>query len=158
MLYASLKTLHLLGVILWVGGMLFAHTCLRPAVAALEGPVRLRLMHDVLGRFFRLVLATSVVVLVTGVWMIGRSARSSVQAGLSFNMPLDWAVMAVLGVLMVAIFGHIRFVLYKRLSAAVAAQDWPVGAAQLGQIRQWVLVNLVLGLLIVVVVRLGAAV
>ena len=73
-------------------------------------------------------------------------------------MPLDWAVMAVLGVLMVAIFGHIRFVLYKRLSAAVAAQDWPAGAAQLGQIRQWVLVNLVLGLLIVVVVRLGAAV
>ena len=33
MSYALLKLVHLLAVILWVGGMLFAHCFLRPAAA-----------------------------------------------------------------------------------------------------------------------------
>jgi uncharacterized membrane protein len=154
MIYALLKTLHLLAIILWVGGMLFAHFFLRPAAALLEPPVRLKLMHDVLGRFFAAVLVASLTALVTGLWMMGRVAKQAVQSGGSFSMPLDWWVMAVLGVLMVAIFGHIRFVLYKRLSQAVAAATWPVAGAAMNSIRQWVTVNLALGLLIVVVVLL----
>ena len=50
MFYAALKTLHVLSIIVWLGGMVFAHFFLRPAVAQLEVPLRLRLMHDVLGR------------------------------------------------------------------------------------------------------------
>ena len=53
MIDATLKTLHLLSIIVWIGGMVFAHVFLRPAVAQLDVPVRLRLMHDVLGRFFQ---------------------------------------------------------------------------------------------------------
>jgi uncharacterized membrane protein len=49
---------------------------------------------------------------------------------------------------MVAIFMHIRFALYKRLSRAVAASEWPAGAAALAQIRLWVSVNLGLGLVV----------
>jgi putative copper export protein len=33
MLYASLKTLHLLALIVWLGGMVFVHFFLRPALA-----------------------------------------------------------------------------------------------------------------------------
>ena len=47
-LYALLKTLHVLATVLWVGGMMFAHFFLRPAVAQLEPPQRLRLMHGVM--------------------------------------------------------------------------------------------------------------
>jgi uncharacterized membrane protein len=54
--------------------------------------------------------------------------------------------MTVVGLLMVAIFGHIRFVLYKRFDAGVAASSWPDAALALGAIRQWVAVNLALGL------------
>ena len=54
MIYAALKTVHVLAIILWIGGMAFAHFFLRPAVAQLEAPVRLRLMHDVLGRFLHM--------------------------------------------------------------------------------------------------------
>ena len=61
MLYALLKTLHLLCVILWVGGMVFAHFFLRPSLGAFEPAVRVRLMHAVLGRFFSAVLAAIVV-------------------------------------------------------------------------------------------------
>jgi len=58
MIYASLKTIHLFSIVVWIGGMAFAHFFLRPAVAQLEAPVRLRLMHDVLGRFFQAVLVS----------------------------------------------------------------------------------------------------
>ena len=151
MLYATLKTLHVLSLIVWVGGMVFAHFFLRPAVATLEPSLRLRLMHDVLGRFFKAVLVASLLTLVSGVWMLGRVAKQVVQSGGSFQMPLAWTVMAVLGVLMVAIFMHIRFALYKRLGRAVEASDTAAGGAAMAQIRRWVTINLWLGVLIVVV-------
>lgn len=151
MIYALLKTLHVLSIVVWVGGMVFAHFFLRPALAQLEPPARLRLMHEVLGRFFKAVLLASVLTLVSGLWMIGRVAKQVVQSGGSFEMPLAWTVMAVLGVAMVAIFMHIRFALYSRLGRAVAASDWPAGGAALAQIRRWVSVNLALGVWVLLV-------
>jgi uncharacterized membrane protein len=151
MIYATLKTLHVLAIVVWMGGMVFAHFFLRPALAQLEPPLRVRLMHDVLGRFFKAVLVASLLTLLSGVWMLGRVAKQVVQSGGSFEMPLAWTVMAVLGLAMVAIFMHIRFALYKRLSRAVAASDWPAGAAALGQIRLWVSVNMALGLVVLLV-------
>jgi uncharacterized membrane protein len=154
MIYATLKALHTGAVIVWVGGMVFAHFFLRPAVAQLEVPVRLRLMHDVLGRFFRAVLVASLMTLVSGVWMLGRAAKQVVQSGGSFDMPLAWTVMSVLGIAMVAIFMHIRFALYKRLGRAIAASEWAAGGAALAQIRLWVSLNLGLGILVLLVTLL----
>lgn len=156
MLYATLKLLHVLSIVVWIGGMVFAHFFLRPAVQSLEAPQRLRLMQAVLQRFFRAVSVAVLVVLVSGVWMIGRVAKETVQAGLSFNMPLGWTVMVVLGVLMMAIFGHIRFALFKRLSRAVEASDWAAGGTALAAVRTWVSINLVLGVLVVVATLLLA--
>lgn len=148
MIYESLKTLHVLSIIVWVGGMVFSHFFLRPAVSGLEPPVRLTLMRDVLGRFFQTVLIVSLLTLVSGVWMLGRVAKNAVQSGAGFQMPFDWTVMTVLGVAMVAIFLHIRFALYKRLNRCVTAEDWVAGGAALDQIRKWVFVNLSLGVVI----------
>lgn len=149
MLYATLKLLHVLSIVVWVGGMVFAHFFLRPAAMQLPPPQRIPLMHATLQRFFRTVVVAVLVVFVTGGWMIGRAAKETVQAGLAFNMPLDWTLMAALGVLMMAIFAHIRFALYKRLDRAVAAQDWPAGGSALASIRTWVGANLAIGVLIV---------
>jgi uncharacterized membrane protein len=154
MIYVTLKAVHVLSIIVWIGGMVFTQFFLRPAVAQLEPPARLRLMHDVLGRFFQAVLAASLLALVTGVWMLGRVAKQVVQAGGSFEMPLAWTVMSVLGVAMVAIFLHIRFVLYKRLGRFVEAADWTAGGAALAQIRTWVSINLGLGVLVLLVTLL----
>jgi len=151
MIYATLKTVHVLSIVLWIGGMAFAHFFLRPAVAQLEASVRLRLMHDVLGRFFQAVLVASLLTLISGVWMLGRVAKQVVQSGGSFEMPLAWTVMAVLGIVMVAIFMHIRFVLFKRLGQAVAASEWSAGAAAMAQIRRWVSINLGTGFLVLLV-------
>mgnify|MGYP002776580594 CR=1 FL=1 len=155
MLYATLKLLHILSIVVWIGGMVFAHFFLRPVLGAFEPAVRVRLMHAVLGRFFSAVLAAIAVTLVSGLWMIGNVAKQVVQTGAHFSMPLAWTVMATLGIVMMLIFGHIRFALYKRLSQAVQAADWSAGAAVLAKIRISVLVILGLGLLFVLVTLLG---
>ena len=156
MIYATLKLLHILAIVVWIGGMVFAHFFLRPAALQLEPPQRIRLMHGALQRFFGAVLIAIVIVLATGLWMIGRVAKESVQAGLGFAMPLDWTIMATLGIVMMAIFGHIRFALFKRLSKAVAASDWPAGGAALASIRTWVSINLAIGVVIIVITLLMA--
>jgi len=158
MLYAVLKSVHLLALVVWIGGMFFTLFCLRPALAVLEGPLRLRLMNEVLRRFFGVVVVAAVLVLLSGLWLLLSAARSVSASGIGFNMPLDWHVMLVGGVVMIAIFAYIRLSLFKRLQRAVQAQDAPAGAVALGHIRTWVMVNLVLGVLIVVVMRLGAAI
>ena len=67
-------------------------------------------------------------------------------------MPMSWMVMALLGILMFAIFGPIRFVLFKRLGVAVDQSDWASGGGALNSIRQWVSVNLAIGIAIIVIV------
>ena len=154
MLYNALKLAHVLSLIVWLGGMVFAHFFLRPAVQALEPLQRVRLMHDVLQRFLAAVGVAVLLVLASGLWMIGLLAHQATQAGGHFAMPLDWTTMATLGLVMMAIFGHIRFALLRRLQRAVAASDAPAGGRALASIRSWVAVNLALGLAIVVVTLL----
>ncbi|MGZ5185367.1 MAG: CopD family protein [Caldimonas sp.] len=159
MLYVSLKAIHLLAVVVWLGGMFFMLACLRPAAAeVLEPPARVRLLHAALRRFFDAVTAAAIVTLLSGAAMVALAWRGRASAGLAFNMPLDWYVMMVVFVIMLAVFAHVRLALFRRVGRAVAAQDWPQAAASLGAIRWEVTINLVLGIFIVVLVRLGAAV
>ncbi len=153
MLYIILKTVHLLSIIVWLGGMAFAHFFLRPALQQLEPPQRLVLMRDVLQRFFAVVLVIIAAVLLSGIGMMGLVHKMAAQAGAKFSMPVSWMVMAVLGLAMMAVFGHIRFALFKRLDQAVNAKDWPAGGKVLGQIRQLVALNLALGVVIVLFLR-----
>lgn len=146
MSYSAFKLIHLLAVILWVGGMLFAHCFLRPAAAQLEPPQRLRLMQAVLGPFLNAVLAAIVLILATGAAMIGQDAAQASSTGGAFFMPRGWTVMAAGGLVMTVIYGYIRAVLYPRLRAAVAASEWPRGGQAMAGIRRWVGVNLLLGL------------
>ncbi|HEX2540504.1 MAG TPA: CopD family protein [Caldimonas sp.] len=157
MLYASLKAVHLLAIIVWVGGMFFMIHCLRPAASMLEPPLRLALLHATMRRFFAVVIGAIIVILASGAAMIAMAWAASRRANLLFNMPLDWYTMIALFIVMVAVFVHIRWVLFRRLEAAVAAQTWPAGAAAAGAIRWEVMLNLVLGIFIVVAVRLGGA-
>ena len=157
MAYAVLKAVHLLAAIAWIGGMFFTLACLRPALGMLDGPLRLRLMGEVLRRFLAIVGVAILLMLISGAWMLMSTERVSRAAGLAFNLPLDWMAMIGLGLAMIAIYGHIRYGLFKRLQRAMQAQDGPAGAAALGAVRRWVGVNLVLGVLAVLVMRLGAA-
>lgn len=156
MVYALMKALHWGSLMIWMGGMFFALFCLRPAAAALPGPVRVPFMADALGRFFRIVLWAGTIAVGSGAVMMMRAAQTTRQTGAPFNAPADWLVMAALGVLMLVVYGYIRVVLYKRLQKAVATQDWPAGGAALGEIRFWVSANLTFGVLIIAAAALGS--
>lgn len=155
MLYELLKLLHVVAIIVWVGGMFFIHFYLRPALGQLDLPTRLKFMHQVLGRFFKTVIFASVTTLVTGYWMIGRVARASSEANIPFAMPLSWTIMAVLGTIMVLIFFHIRFAIFKRFTLATFAQDWDAAAKSMQTIRTWVGINLLIGVVTVLVALSG---
>ena len=73
---------------------------------------------------------------------------------------MHWSVHAMfaVGLLMMAIFGHIRFGPYRRLMRAVAAREWPKAAPQLNTIRMLVALNLALGVGVFVVAVVGRAV
>jgi len=154
-LYATMKALHLLAVIVWIGGMDFVLLCLRPAARVLEPPARIALMHAAMRRFLAVVAAAIAVILVCGVAMVAIAWSAAARAGLRFNMPLDWYVMFVVFFAMVAVFVHIRSVLFRRLDAALREQRWADGASALGAIRWEVSANLVLGVFVTVLVRLG---
>jgi uncharacterized membrane protein len=138
--------LHLLGMAVWVGGMVFAHLCLRPAVADLSPQLRLPLWEAVFSRFFNLVGVSIIVILLTGGYLLS-------QFGAHPPWPLH--AMAGIGILMMLLFGHIRFALYPRLKRAVQAQDWPGGARTLGSVRRMVLINLVLGIVTIAAAMLA---
>jgi uncharacterized membrane protein len=148
-LHLLMLFLHLLGVVLWVGGMAFAYLCLRPALAVLPPPQRLGLMRDVLGRFFPLVWVALGCILVSGAAMLLRIGMR--------QAPGAWHLMLVTGLVMTGIFLSIWFGPWKRLVAAVARDDWAAGAQALDVIRRRVGLNLVLGLATMAVATLGLA-
>lgn len=146
MFYNALKFVHVLSIVVWIGGMVFAHFFLRPAAQELDPPQRIRLMHGVLRRFLGAVAVAVVAALTSGLGMIG---ALSIGSGGAFAMPLDWNIMAGLGLVMMGIFAYVYFGPQGRLEAAVAAGDWAAGAQALAQIRTSVMVNLALGVLII---------
>ena len=155
MLYAFLKAFHIFGVVVWVGGMAFMLFCLRPAARVLEPPARVTLMHAALKRFMTVAAIAIAVIFVCGAAMVGIAWSAAARAGLAFNMPLDWYTMIAVFFVMLAVFIHIRSVLFRRLGDAVQASRWPDGAAALSAIRWEVSVNLVLGAFVIFFVRLG---
>ena len=141
--------LHALSAVIWVGGMFFAYMALRPAAAAvLEPPLRLSLWAQTFKRFFPWVWAAVIVLLATGYWMI-----FTFFGGMK-GAPIYVHAMQGLGIVMMLIYFHVFFAPYRRLKAAVEAQDWPAGGKALAQIRVLVGINTILGLTVVVI---GAA-
>ena len=136
---------HVLAAIVWVGGMFFAYVVLRPAAGELEPMPRLALWRGVLGRFFPWVWASVLGLLLSGYGMLLLGLGGFAGAGLHVHL------MQALGLLMMALFGHLYFAPWRRLQRALEQGDGAAAAAQLGQIRRIVLINLGLGLITAVI-------
>ena len=145
-----LFVLHLLGAVIWVGGMAFALFCLRPAVhESLEGPQRLALMQGVFRRFFLIVWHAMPIVLLSG-WMLLFGWYGGFRgAGIHVH------VMNLTGLLMAGIYLSIALGPWKQMRAAMAAGDKPAAAAAVEQIRKLVLANLVLGVVTICIAGWG---
>ena len=138
-------TLHVLSAVIWVGGMFFAYVALRPVAAnLLEPPLRTTLWRDTFDRFFPWVWVAVIVLLLTGYWMI------FAKFGGMGTSPLYVHVMNGLGIVMMLIYLHVFFAPFRRMKQAIATQDWPEAGRRLGQIRIFIGINLLIGLVTIV--------
>jgi uncharacterized membrane protein len=134
--------LHIAAVVIWVGGMIFAHAFLRPVAASqLEPPQRLTLWVGVFKRFFPIVWICIITILITGYGVI-----LAYMGGFK-GLPMYINAMMGLGIVMMLIFFHVFFAPFKRLKRAVEAQDWPTGGKALTQIRHLVGINMTIGII-----------
>lgn len=139
------RWLHVMGVVVWVGGMFFAHMALRPSVQSLAPPERLPLLAATLSRFIAWVAVAIVAILASGFAMMAMMGA----AGLHVH------AMTALGLAMVGVYAYLVAVPLRILRGGVSAGDWPRAGAAMQRVRQLVGVNLVLGIAVIAIAYLA---
>ena len=140
---------HALAAVVWVGGMFFAYMALRPAIGPLPPSERLALWRRTFGKFFVWVWLAIAALLATGYWIVFFVLGGFASAGLHVH------IMQGIGIVMMLLFAHLWFAPWKRLQGALDANDLPLAAEKLNQIRLIVVTNLTLGLIVVAVAVSG---
>ena len=138
-------TFHILGAVIWVGGMFAAYFCLRPAAGSLEAPQRLRLWRNFFQKFFPWVWASVLLLLASGYWMLMMSFGGFAHAPLYINL------MQAIGWVMIALFVWLFHGPWPAFKRAADAQEWPIAATSLNDIRQIIMINLPLGVIVIVI-------
>jgi len=136
-----IRALHVLGAVVWVGGMFFAMMIMRPALGDLDAARRVDVYRAAFHRFFRMIWLVMPGMLLTGYLMLFGEYGGFAYA--------DWNVhlMHMLGLAMAAVFVAIWFGPYHQLRNGQ-------GRA-MGVIRPMIFANLALGLVTVVIAALG---
>lgn len=140
-----LRALHVLGVVAWVGGMVFALLVLRPSLGLLAPAQRIGLLGAVFARFFRIVWHAMPIVILSGYALL-----FGVYGGFRMVDPAVH-VMHALGIVMAIVFAVLFFGPWAGMRAALAAGDTVAAAAAAERIRKLVLANMILGLVTVAV-------
>jgi uncharacterized membrane protein len=136
---AILLALHTLAVVIWVGGMFFAHMVLRPSAGPIDAAIRLPLWHRVFQRFFPWVWFSVIMILVSGYAMV------ALGSGGFATLPGYINAMMAAGVIMASVFFYIYSGPWQRFRLAIPAEDWTAAEQAIAQIRPLVYFNLVLG-------------
>ena len=142
--------LHLVGVIVWIGGMFFMLHCLRPSLEAIDGPQRPKLMLAVQGKFFKMVTVALVLIWGSGLAMLFTAISNGLKP-----WPVGWHVMITLALVMTLIFFYIRFALFAKAKLAFAAASPGELSPIMEKIRQAVMVNMVLGFVVIAAAIFG---
>lgn len=135
--------LHLTGVVLWVGGMVFIRVCLvSPTLAAEQ-------WAEALAHFFSLSWAAITLIVITGGFML--LALGPARA------PLAWLLMTFLGTVMIAVFASLWPGPWKALREALAKGEQAQARAAIQRIDKRLDVVLALATLTAVAATLGLA-
>ena len=145
--------LHVVAAVVWVGGLFFAFVVLRPSSESLEPPQRLVLWAGVFKRFFPWVWMAIVILMISGYWLIFNWFKGFT------NVPGYVHLMHLIGWLMSLLFVYLYYKVYPVFVEAVKDKNWPSAGVAMNSIRQIVLANLILGILLLLSVsalqRLG---
>ncbi len=138
--WLMVRVVHLLGAVVWVGGMFFVLLIMRPALSSLDPSRRVDIYRSVFHRFFRMIWVVMPGMLLTGYLMVYGELGGF--AGAQWNVHM----MHMFGLAMSAIFLGTWFRPYR------AFRDGQGRAIDI--IRPMIVANLVLGLVTVAVAAL----
>lgn len=141
--------LHGLAATVWVGGMFFAYVVLRPSIMLLEPHRRLSVWAGIFKRFFPWVWMSVIILLLTGYWLVFGAFGGFASS------PTYVHLMHFLGLIMIALFIFLYYVPYPKLKSAVVREDWSEAGTALNRVRQVVMINLTVGLILMVAVYAG---
>ena len=138
MITAVANWLHILAILIWIGGMLYTLFVLRPSLSVL-GEEKGKLVITVMGRFFPLVWLAVVLLFITG----GYRVQHYLDSGIFLSKLAVYTVM-------VLVFSYIYFVLFRKLRAVEKDEKPKIVAKITGLIR----LNFGLGLLVIFLIEL----
>ena len=144
-------TLHVIAVIVWIGGMFLGVVAIRPALAELDVPARARFFATLVRRFLPWLWGAIAAILASGFYMVS----TSFDGGLS-GTPWFVRLMMGLGIFMMMLMGHYTFAPYRRLKRAIAAGDEAQAAKSIRQMGLIMMVNLGFGLIVILAAMMGA--
>ncbi len=144
-LAAVLIALHALFAAVWVGGLVFAYTVLRPSVDVMADQDRLPLLARIFRRWFIWIWHAAVIMPVTGLVALIVLYGGFAGAGVYIH------IMHLLGWIMVAAFLALFFGPYPGFKRATADGEWTVARSKLTAMRRIILFNLVVAILTVAV-------
>ena len=144
--YSIAMALHVLGSVIWVGGMFFAHLILRPVLMDLPPPERLAVWRKVVPRFFFWVWFSILTLLVTGYATLLAGFKGGLAGG---GTHVD--LMQLAGLVMMALYIQLFFGPWQGFKRAFAAGDFAKAGEYQARIRHIVTINLCLGLFCIVV-------
>ena len=116
--------LHVLGAVVWVGGMFAAYLCLRPAAGTLDPPVRLKLWRAFFAKFLPWVWIAILLLLAGGYWMVFMTFGGFAGCGLHINL------MQAVGWVMTALFLWLFHGPRLKFKRAADASDWPTAGGE----------------------------
>ena len=138
---------HLIAAVIWIGGMFFAYMVMRPAAAKLlDLPQRIKVWRKSLVNFFFWVWLCIIALPATGYWMIFSHYGGMARVSLHVH------IMQGIGIIMILIFLHVFFAPFRKLCKAVKQEDFQAASQNLAQIRKFVGINLLLGIIVLIVV------
>jgi len=131
--------IHILAVVLWIGGIVFMDGFLAPALrrAVAQAQPRAQLLDVLFRNFFAAIWGAGAALVITGYGMV------FLRGGFGALSAAQW-VMVVLGSAMVLLALYIFFVPFLRMRSAVLHSNWDAACAQAGRIRLLSTVNIVL--------------
>lgn len=136
---AVAQFIHLLAVVLWIGGVVFIDGFLVPTLrrAVAHAQPRAQLLYVLFRNFFAAVWGAGAALVITGYGMV------FLHGGFGALSAAQWT-MVVLGSAMVLLALYIFFVPFLRMRSAVLHSNWDAACAQAGRIRLLSTVNIVL--------------
>lgn len=142
-LWSLVLALHLISIIMWIGGGAYAAVVLRPSLSLLDQTQRNSVHLQTMARFFKGLTHAIPTTLITG-WLL------VLHEGGFANAPWTTNVMQLLGLIMAALFVRMYMVTYQKLRRAIRPQ-----ASGFDSVRKQVLVIVALGIITVLAASLG---